>query len=146
MIDPTSGQIQFPSDGIRIDPSLSREHFLASPFAAQCRELIGNEPYCSFALPTTQFDGRSFVWSLWFRGSVLQKVSIACSAPEFGSSSWSDWTEDREIARKQLHDSLLASSLGADWSRQRFTWGSVYSVFDPKSGGSSIGVTYGNGA
>jgi len=145
MIERTTGQIQFPSDGIRIAPSLSREHFLASPLAAQCRELVRNELYCSFALPTVQFDGRSFAWSLWFRGSVLQSVSIACSAPEFGSS-WSDWSEERELALKRLHDSLLESAFGADWQQQRFTWGSVYSVFDPKSGGSSIGVRYDNAA
>jgi hypothetical protein len=145
MIERATGQIQFSSDGIRIGPSLSREEFLASPFAAKCRELVRNEPYCSFALPTVQFDGRSFAWSLWFRGSVLESVSIACSDPEFGSS-WADWSEEHEIARKGLHDSLLTTVLGAYWQQQRFTWGSVDSTFDQRSGGSSIGVRYGNAA
>ena len=46
------------------------------------------------------------------------------------------------MARKRFHDSLLQSVLGQDWSHQRFPWGTVDSVYDPKSGFSSIGVTY----
>jgi len=141
MIERTTGQIQLPSNGIRVGRSLSREQFLASPLAAQCRELVRNEPHCSFALPTVQFEGHSFNWSLWFRGSVLQRVSIECADPEFGFS-WSDWSEERELARKRVHDSLLATVLGQDWSRQRFSWGAVYSGYDAKGGFSNIGVTY----
>lgn len=141
MIERTTGQIQLPSDGIHVGPSLTREQFLASPLASQCRELVRNEPYCSFALPTIDFGGHPLICSLWFRGSVLQRVEICCAAPEFGTS-WSDWSEEREMARKRFHDSLLVSVLGPDWSRQRFSWGTVDSDYDLKGGFSSIGVTY----
>ena len=141
MIERTTGQIRFPSDGIRVGPSLRREHFLASPLAVQSVEVVANEPYCSFALPRVQFDGHSFAWSLWFRGPILQRVSIECADAEFGSS-WADWSLERELARKRFHDSLLQSALGEDWSSQRFVWGAVDSLYDPKAGFSSIGVTY----
>jgi hypothetical protein len=141
MIERTTGQVQLPSDGIRVGPALVREQFLASPLASQCRELVRNEPHCSFALPTVQFDDHSFAWSLWFHGSVLRRVSIQCADAEFGSS-WSDWSEERELARKRFHDSLLQLVLGQDWSRQHFSWGTVDSGYDPKGGFSSIGVTY----
>lgn len=114
MIEHATGEIQFPSDGLRVGPSLTREQFLASPLARDSRELVRNEPYCTFGLPPVQFDAHRFAWSLSFRGSVLQSVSIECADPEFGSS-WSDWSEEREMARKRFHDSLLASILGADW-------------------------------
>jgi hypothetical protein len=141
MIEPTTGQVQLPSDGIRVGPSLTREQFLASPLASQSRELVRNEPHCSFALPTVQFGGHSFAWSLWFHGSALRHVSIACADAEFGSS-WSDWSDERELARQRLYDSLLQSVLGPDWSRQRYPWGTVDSGYDPKGGFSSIGVSY----
>ena len=141
MIERPTGLIQLPSDGISIGPLLTREQFLASTLAAQCRELVRNEPYCSFALPTVEISGHSFAWSVWFRGSVLQRVSIHCADAEFGSS-WSEWSEERELARKRFHDSLLQSILGQDWSHQRFSWGAVDSRYDPKGGFSSIGVTY----
>ena len=141
MIERTTGQIQLPSDGIRVGPSLSRELFLASPLASQSYELVRNEPDCSFVLPTVQFNGHSFAWGLWFHGSALRRVSIECADAEFGSS-WSDWWEEREMTRKRFHDSLLQSVLGSDWSRQHFSWGTVDSGYDPKGGFSSIGVTY----
>jgi hypothetical protein len=141
MIDSTTGQVQLPSDGIRIGPLLTREQFLVSPLANQCGELVRNEPHCSFALPRVRFAGHSFAWSLWFRGSVLQRVSIQCADAEFGSS-WSDWSEDRELARKRSHDALLSANLGQDWSHKNFSWGTVSSSCDLKSGLSSIEVTY----
>lgn len=141
MIERATGHIQFPSDGIRVAPSLSREQFLASLLAARSRQLVRNEPYCSFALPLVQFGGHSYAWSLLFRGSVLQSVSIQCADAEFGSS-WSDWSEERQLACKRFHDSLLELALGPDWSHQRFSWGTVDSGYDPKGGFSSIGVTY----
>ena len=142
MIERRTGQIQLPSDGIRVGPSLSREELLASSLTGQCRELVRNEPHCSFALPTVQFEGHSFAWSLWFHGSVLRGVSIQCADAEFGSS-WSDWSGERELARKQLHDSLVQSALGQNWSLHQFSWGAVDSGYDAKGGFSSIGVTYG---
>jgi hypothetical protein len=141
MIERSTGQIHFPSDGIRVGPSLTREQFLASPLASQARVLVRNEPHCTFALPTVQFDGHSFAWSLWFEGSSLRRVSIECADAEFGSS-WSDWSEERQLALKRFHDSLLQSVLGPDWSRQRYTWGAVDSGYDPRDGFSSIGVSY----
>jgi hypothetical protein len=141
MIEHTTGKIQLPSDGITVGPSLTREQFLRSALASQSSELVRNEPHCSFALPTVRFADHSFDWSLYFQGSVLRRVSIQCVHAEFGSS-WSDWSEERELARKRFHDSLLQSVLGQDWSRQRFSWGSVDSGYDPKGGCSSIGITY----
>lgn len=141
MIEPTTGQIRLPSDGIRVGPLLTREQFLASSLARQSRELVRNEPHCSFGLPTVQFDGHSFAWSLWFHGSVLRRVSIECADAEFGSS-WADWSEERELARKRFHDSLLQSVLGSDWSRERYLWGTVDSGYDSKGGFSSIVVSY----
>jgi len=81
MIERTTGQIQLPSDGISIGPSLAREQFLASPLASQCRELVRNEPHCSFALPTVQFGDHSFAWSLWFHGSVLRASRFSALTP-----------------------------------------------------------------
>jgi hypothetical protein len=141
MIDHATGEIQFRADGIRVGHALTRELLLASSISSQCRELVRNEPYCSFALPTVQFGDQPFAWSVWFRASVLLRVSIQCASPAFGSS-WSDWSENRELARKRVHDSLLQQSLGQDWCHKHFTWGRVESLYDSKGGFSSIVVTY----
>jgi hypothetical protein len=141
MIARTTGEVELPSNGVRISPSLTREEFLASALARASRELVRNEPYCTFALPPAQFDAHQFAWSLSFHGSRLESVTIACADPEFGSS-WADWSEERELARKRFHDVLLQSVLGPDWNRHPFSWGRVDSVFDQKSGASSIVLRY----
>jgi hypothetical protein len=142
MIERSTGEIRLALGGTCISPALTREQFLASSLASQSRETVCNEPHCSFALPTVQVSGHAFVVSLWFEGSSVHRVSIECADAEFGTS-WSDWSEERELARKRLHDSLLAAALGPSWMHQRFPWGTVDSGYDPKSGFSSIGVTYG---
>ncbi len=141
MIERTTGEIRLPLGGTCISPALTREQFLASSLASQSREVVRKEPHCSFGLPTLQLSGHAFVVSLWFRGSRLHRVSIQCTDAEFGTS-WSDWSEERELARKRFHDSLLQSALGPKWMHQRFPWGTVDSGYDTKSGFSSIGVTY----
>lgn len=141
MIERTTGEIRLPLGGTCISPALTREQFLASSLASQSREMVCNEPHCSFALPRVQVSGHAFVVSLWFQGSRLQRVSIQCEDAEFGTS-WSDCSEERELARKRFHDSLLRSALGPRWMHQRFPWGTVDSGYDPKGGFSSIGVTY----
>ncbi len=141
MIEQATGKIQMSLGDIYVSPLFTREQFLASPIAGQCRELVRNEPFCSFALPAIQFDGHSFAWSLWFRGSVLQRVSIECADAKFGSS-WSDWSEEREMARKRFHDSFLQTVLGPDWNQRHFSWGKVLSVYDQKGGFSSIQIIY----
>jgi len=138
MIERTTGEIQLPSDGIRIGAALGREQFLASTLADECRELVRNEPHCSFALAPVQFGSHVFACSLWFHGSVLRRVSIQCADAEFGPP----WSAEHELARKQFHDSLLTSVLGEEWG-QRFPWGTVDSVYHSKDYRfSSIRVTY----
>jgi hypothetical protein len=141
MIDRITGEIRFPTGSIRICPSLSREEFLSSAIGNQSHLNVRNEPYCSFDLPIVQFDGHKFGWSLWFYGSLLQRVSITCIDSEFGSS-WSDWSEKLEIARQSFHEKVLQLSLGDNRKQQKLSWGNISSGFDPKSGNSSIEVTY----
>jgi hypothetical protein len=141
MIDRKTGEILLPLDGIRVGPSLTREWFLASRVAKECKELVRNEPYCSFDLPRVSFQGRCYAWSLWFKGSALTRVSICCADAEFGLS-WDDWSEEKERARERTHEEVLNSALGADWREAKYGWGSVFSGYDPKGGGSSVEVTY----
>jgi hypothetical protein len=143
MIDSVTGEIQLPLGGVRVGPSLTREWLLASRVVKDCKELVRNEPYCSYELPKVQFEGHTFVWSLWFEGSVLKRVSICCGDAKFGSS-WEEWSETKELDRKRLHDEVLASVLGPNWREERYSWGKIYSDYDPKGGFSSIEVTYKN--
>lgn len=66
--------------------------------------------------------------------------------------SWTNWSEEKELAIKQIHDAWLEKQLGKAKTRKymhkhivnyyEFTWGKISSFYDPKSGGSSIKIFY----
>ena len=84
--------------------------------------------------------GRSVLSTFRFCDDVLFSADFAVSDDRFGGS-WSDYSKDKELERKAEHDQLLNEVLG---SKREFPWGTVWSVFDERSGGSSFGVNYTN--
>lgn len=85
--------------------------------------------------------GRSVLSTFRFCDDVLSSSEFSVSDDRFGGSPWSDYSKDKEIERKAEHDQLLNEMLG---SKREFPWGTVWSVFDERSGGSSFGVNYTN--
>lgn len=138
MIDPKSGQVLLPYDGLLVGPLLTREQYLASPHAVHGEECVKNDPYCSFRLPRVTVGDHAFACILWFRGSKLFMVSIGCADEVYGTS-WDDWSLEREMARKRMHDTLLKEALGRSW---HYKWGNVVSEYDQKGAASRIEVTY----
>lgn len=143
MIDATTGRICFLEQETVVGPALSLEQFLASSLGSQTLRLLRNGPFSCYQLPLVDCCGRRFSWDLSFEGSILRRVAIACADPVFGSS-WADWCQDGESARKRLHDHLLESCLGAAWNELKLEWGSIESTFDARTGAASIVVRYTN--
>ena len=54
--------------------------------------------------------------------------------------SWDDWSESSEKQLKRKHDEWLEKLLGKP--PHKFTWGDVLSIYDQRSGASSIIVRY----
>lgn len=72
---------------------------------------------------------------VYFHGTQLHMIEISAGSPAFGTS-WDDWSEEKEVQRKQIHDDLLSEELGPP--PYEFPWGSAVSVLDLKNGTSSI--------
>lgn len=141
MIDPKDGSIRIDSPAMTITRDLTPELFLQSAVASIATTLNQNTPWSRYAFKPVTIHGESFAANACFKAGRLYSVHLAVMRPEFGTL-WSDSSEEREMARKGFHDALLASVLGSGWRLQRFAWGKLYSEFDPKGGGSDIGVTY----
>lgn len=139
MIKQQTGEIYLPSGEVRVGPGLTKDRFEASSLMAESRESVSDMPWVTFELPIVDYQEKQFGWSLTFQDTILRNVSIQCVNAQFGCS-WSEWSEQRERLRKELHDELLMGCLGADFTQ--FAWGSVQSIFDPKAGSSFILVTY----
>jgi hypothetical protein len=140
MIDSATGEIGLDS-GESIGPSLTLKAFLASPLAGGAcpHALSGGTPWSIFDLGRRAIGGQTFAATLRFEGAALRMVQLSL-VQSTASSSWDDWSEDTELARKARHDAWLEGQLGAlPWWR---SWGEVRSVYDPRGGSSSIQITY----
>ena len=97
---------------------------------------IRNEPWCSFHFEDRE-DSLGVV--VVFKGEHLESVSLSINHPKFGSS-WEEWSEKKELERKQANDQWLTD--GGLIPGKNYSWGSVWSEYDPKSGSSMIVIRY----
>jgi hypothetical protein len=137
--DEHTGTLTFPEIGATITPDVSRERFLRTPAFVGASILVSNEPWCSYRIPDVPLPETSLSVSVQFRGERLVSVSLCHGAERYGSS-WSDWSEERELARKAFHDRWLALELHLPPGR--YPWGDVDSRYDAKAGCSSITFSY----
>jgi hypothetical protein len=137
--DPSSGTLTT-DDGEQIGPGLTRTEFLASPLAATAEPLSINEPHASWRVARS-FGRRPFQLGLFFEADRLQVVVLAQEDALFGSS-WTDWSLEREMARKAAHEAWLATFDPAIGHSHGYDWGSVQSIYDDRSAGSQIVLNY----
>lgn len=130
-IDTSTGSIEF--RGGRLDPALTKNAFLSTPFASEAVVTVDNGPWVTYDLKLEDAAAASVV----FEDQRLREVRLAITDPE---ESRGDWTETVELARKERHDTWLREELGD--IRGRFAWGSVESVFDPRALCSQIIIRY----
>ena len=141
MIEPATGRMLLPlPGGLWIEPSLTREAFMASAVPKDCSKIYCVEPRCSVWLPPSRFEGYDFDWLIWFQGSTLEMVDLTVSLPKPLPPDFPvEPSNGDEMTIHRLHNFLLNRALGPRWS---FPWGEVTSGFDPKGNGTSVTVKY----
>jgi hypothetical protein len=140
-INEDTGHITLPEIGAIITPSLSRSHFLQLSAFAGASVSVRNEPWCSYRLPDIRQSDTDLTIVVQFHGQQLVSLNLFHGAPRFGSS-WSDWSRERELARKAFHECWLATELRTPPGE--YPWGGIFSHYDDKGGFSSITVQYAN--
>ncbi|HEX8272814.1 MAG TPA: hypothetical protein VF615_09180 [Longimicrobiaceae bacterium] len=141
MIDPATGEVRLPSADVVLGPRLTRGSFLGSRLAEHARDLEIDEPRyaCLFFIPPGGPGETAFRVSLRFHGESLTSLELVAVDARFGTS-WSDWTEEKELDRCRFHDEWLETASGL--KPGRYSWGVLESRFDPKGGFSSIIVDF----
>jgi hypothetical protein len=124
-------------DGRTLLPFQARAWFLDDFRPSSEEVLIENPPRITYRLRGVAIDGRLFVLDVAFHSDALASLSLAIDR---GQRDWSDWSKEVELAVKDEHDRWLVSQLGTT-SFDR-PWGTVESVYDPRSGGSDITIRY----
>lgn len=133
--NPSTGELTLES-GIALSPDLSRSAFLFSADGGRAKVLVKNEPWCSYRLDEKE---ESLSVSIFFEGEKLESIHLAIVTSEFGLG-WEDWSEEKELKRKLANERWLVSkNLIAG---KGYSWGTVSSDYDQKSGSSAIVVRY----
>ena len=139
--DPRDGTLSTDFGDV-LGPGFTRAAFLGSGLAADATTLIVNEPHASWTVARSMA-ARPFRFGLYFEGEQLTMVVAALDDPAYGRN-WSEWTPERELARKAAHDAWLAAIDPEIGDGREFPWGFVASILDEKSGGSEILIRYGS--
>ncbi len=103
----------------------------------------------TYKLRGAPIDERAYTLVARFEKSRLVKLTLIDDDPKFGTS-WDDYTEENEQARRRAHDKALTRDLGAphrtddahfikEWT---FAWGKVTSSHDPRDGITAITIRY----
>ena len=110
-IDSETGAVDLPELGGALTPMTRRDEWLASPAAQGGDAGVHNELWYSYAARAFAVDGRPWTLRAWFHGQMLWRVEPMALGDEFGTS-WSDWSETKEQARRAFQDQWLTQVLG----------------------------------
>ena len=138
-VDKDTGSIILPEIGASISASLLCSQFLQTPAFAGASVVVRNDPWGSYRLPDIAQAGSRLCLVLQFHGERLQALTLCHDADRFGAS-WSEWSEERELARKAFHEDWLTRELGIRFGH--YPWGDISSNYDPKGGFSSILIRF----
>jgi hypothetical protein len=133
-----TGEFTLPS-GTILSPGITRSTFLLSVEGMTAEVSVRNEPWCSFRFEDLQ-DSLGVI--VFFKGKDLESIHLSINDPKFGTS-WEDWSEAKELERKQANDRWLKSN--GLLPGKTYSWGSVWSDYSPKTGHSLIVIDYRNG-
>ena len=133
-----AGRLLLP-DGEVLEAETTEAVFLASRLGARTTAGRGGDGHRNHGVSRVSLDRRDSALRAYFHEQRLILVSTCVTLPDDGSG-WDDWTLEREMRRKDVHDAWLRSYLGEPpWS---FAWGSIWSDYDPRSGGSNWGMSF----
>jgi hypothetical protein len=140
MLDPETGALRFDEPKVTLGADLTLTSFLQSTLAKTIGDkLVGGEGYQTFWFKQHHASGGlTLAVGLCFQNERLENVELQNDDPAFGTS-WDDWSEAKELSRKQSHDRWLNKCVGG---RRNFPWGEVWSGYDERGGSSSIVIRY----
>lgn len=125
------GAVLFAAGTIR--PGLDKKTFLGSLIGADAEEFLMNKPHSTYRI----FPEKGIVATVQFTNDVLDTVAILF---EMEGDNAEKWNEERELARKELHDAWLRNEIGPP--PYRYPWGRLGSSYDAKDCVSDIMITF----
>jgi hypothetical protein len=138
MINPATGEVQFPGETVIFGPATSRRDVEQSMSEMVMRRRETEGAMTWIELTDTRIGEYWFSRTLLFQRDTLKWVVFACRVPQPGKLR----NNEDEAACKELHEALLLQSLGSKNTLYEFAWGRVFSDPDTEEGPSPILVSY----
>ena len=141
MIDINNGDIRLTKKTLVIRKGLTIDEFAKSDLFEDVYKKDEYE-YTRFFVGLQFIGENQFAVSLLFNPlgrlySIHLKISIDGKMP-----SWDNWSEEGELRIKDMHDMWLKKNVGDP--PYNYSWGTIYSTYDPRSASSSMGVRFKN--
>lgn len=134
-----AGEFKLKSGAV-LSGALTRSEFLSSFEGGSSSTVVENEPHHSFKFKD---EDESIIIVVCFKGENLNTVEFCLDDPKYGSS-WSEWSEEKEMKRKKDHETWLKTKGLAHG--KVYSWGCVKSVYDQRAGCSTVVVSFHNGS
>jgi hypothetical protein len=140
--DPKTGRCRLLPSKLEIGPNTLEDSFLATDEGMQSSRWEPDLPDKWYCLPGRYLtDGESFAVLLCFSSSKLVSISLSLGDGNGDdSSSWSTWSEKNELEKNRRQLGILQRRYGSPSCQ--FSWGKIWSEYDPRGGSSSIGIEY----
>ena len=142
-INKNNGSIFIAEANIHIESHLKKNSFLSSErFHALIEERREyKNSHSNYRLKTFAINENDTLgMTIYFDPQGKISMIILYISNKFLSGTWENWSLEKEMQRKRLHDEWLEGFLGKP--PYNFEWGRAWSVYDKRSGGSGMGITY----
>ena len=90
-----------------------------------------------YRVHSVELKNKQFGMLVDFHQGFLVSITLFSKRPEF-PHSWDSWTEEGILAEKKFHDAFLAKN---HVKQGNYDFGSIISIYDPKSGSSHINIS-----
>lgn len=141
MFDVKKGEIYLLKNDITINPHLKKDHVLRSQLYSQFLrdEADMNNSYFWFYFKPIKILETQVSIGMCFQNENIFMVHMMINGKDF-PNSWSDWSEAKELERKEAHDLWLQKNIGKP--PYIYKWGKISSVYDNKGGFSVINILF----
>lgn len=139
MININNGNLTIDDGRFTITKGLTKNDFINSN---KFKDVLSQQTltFSNYYLKPQLIGKDKFMVVLFFnQNDMIYLVNISLS--DDGSvPSWTNWSEDEELKRKDLHDNWLEKNIGMP--PYKYAWGEISSNYDPRSGSSMITIKY----
>ena len=137
MINRGNGEISI--GHVTIGPNYTTEMFINSQlYDYLLRE--DHHVYTSFYLKPQNIDSKLFSITLHFDQKNTLKIIMLSILPDGHLPTWDNWSKEDQLKIKSLNDKWLKTTIGR--SPYNYSWGEIFSEYDPRSGSSIITIRY----